>query len=439
MDDGIHPSADITRLHALRNHQKAWDSMTWSETGFIFMEQGHCWELCGGVLCQATGTGGLSCVQLPSRFRGIEEKRWTLANFGFNVRDFTIDPSQDLLVLLEATGLHQSFIVHLRSLSTGAPHSLAGGPTIIHSPCPLDTWKFAIQICRQRLGVLIQDSPIDNNDRELMVWDWKTSRLEMGIRGRDIQSFSFVSDDLILVAKVVPGHNGQSIPRLDILNVSQSESAILPSSGVDFICGLQYPSIKGEITELLVRSEPAPSWMPQQVPFFTSKKERLFVVTCSVATEGDEVSVLFVPLSTILAQAQAATGVPRSVVEWTNWGPGGTRMIARRPSETWVCYSFGMKFIHLLPWKKEPRARIYDFNPYTVNRGVSNAENGTPPVWKRLAKTQKINAQISFFEEDVVTSLPGRVGVVYLPITEPSRSWEAAMLSEDNVVAVSVG
>ncbi|KAH7926824.1 hypothetical protein BV22DRAFT_323419 [Leucogyrophana mollusca] len=341
MDDGIHPSADITRLHALRNHQKAWDSMTWTETGYIFMEWGHRWKLCGGVLCQATGTGDLSCVQLPSRCREIEDKRWTLANFGFNVRDFTVDPSQDLLVLLEATGPHRSFIVHLRSLTTGAHHSLASGPSIIHSPCPLGSWEFTIQICRQRLGILIGDSYISDNDKDLMVWDWKTSRLEM--------SFSFVSDDLILVAKVVPGHDGRSIPRLDILNVSQYESAILPSSGVDFICGLQYPPIKGEITKLLVRSEPAPSWMPQQVPFFTSQKERLFVVTCSVDTKGDEVTVLFVPLSTILAQIQAATGVPRSVVEWTNWGPSGTRMIARWPSDPWVCYSFGMRFIHLLP------------------------------------------------------------------------------------------
>ena len=37
--------------------------------------------------------------QLPSVIRGIEEKEWTF-DVGFDIDDFTIDPSQDLLMAI---------------------------------------------------------------------------------------------------------------------------------------------------------------------------------------------------------------------------------------------------------------------------------------------------------------------------------------------------
>jgi hypothetical protein len=65
------------------------------------MLTGRIWELYGGVLAQATGRNLLSFRQLPSHFRGIEEKTWTVDISQSGVRDFTFDNSQDLLVIAE--------------------------------------------------------------------------------------------------------------------------------------------------------------------------------------------------------------------------------------------------------------------------------------------------------------------------------------------------
>ncbi|KAH7907929.1 hypothetical protein BJ138DRAFT_1128806 [Hygrophoropsis aurantiaca] len=446
MDDGPHSSADKpVRLSALQSHQHCWDTMKWDPTaGSINMEDGNAWELCGGVLCQNISGGGVSCFQLPSQFKGIEAKRWIVPNPGFSVRDFTMDPSQDLLMLLEVNGElpEQTVIgIHLRNLSDGAPHPLANGALITHSPGMEGNFRFALQICGRRIGVLIADEALQSDsDQELLVWDWRTGQLELFIRGHELQSFSFATEDLIIVAVISSDDEELQSFSLAVLSVSQSPNTATSINDLDYICALQYPTVNVDIQSVIIRSEPAPGWVPHAslaVPFFSSLKNRLFVLTTVFDVSnntGSNTAVLFIPLSTILSQVQAAAGPSRSVIPWSSWGPHGTRMIARRPSETWVCYSFGMKFIQMLPWVQQRRARIYDFNQYArTSTPVDGTQDGKP-TWKKLAKSQKINEQMPIFQDDIITYLPGRVAEVHLP---SSSTYEAVMLSEDNIVAVS--
>jgi hypothetical protein len=91
------------RLSRLRKHRSAWKNLTWSREVKIPMKDGGLWELFGGVLGHSTQKGELNFHQLPSDIRGIEEKTWTLGpDFGCTVGDFSMDPYQDLLVLVEA-------------------------------------------------------------------------------------------------------------------------------------------------------------------------------------------------------------------------------------------------------------------------------------------------------------------------------------------------
>ena len=91
-----------SRLEALRKHQSSWGNLKWSRELRIPMENGGLWGLYGGILAQSTIQGTLTFTQLPSDLRSIEEKVWTLGpNLGLVVRDFCMDPSQDLLVLIE--------------------------------------------------------------------------------------------------------------------------------------------------------------------------------------------------------------------------------------------------------------------------------------------------------------------------------------------------
>jgi len=62
---------------------------------------GSLWELYGGVLAQNSPEGMFHFMRLPAVSRGIAEKSWKVPPQSFNVRDFGMDPSQDLLVLIE--------------------------------------------------------------------------------------------------------------------------------------------------------------------------------------------------------------------------------------------------------------------------------------------------------------------------------------------------
>ncbi|KAG1775705.1 hypothetical protein EV702DRAFT_1234788 [Suillus placidus] len=76
-------------------------------------QDGHAWELSGGVLCQAMQSqSGLTCIQFPCKIKDIPKWKWTIDDFGFRIRDFTIDTSQDLIVALEIVG-------HISKCSTG--------------------------------------------------------------------------------------------------------------------------------------------------------------------------------------------------------------------------------------------------------------------------------------------------------------------------------
>ena len=87
------------RMDALHKHVHAWDNLDWKFTT-ITVPNGDVYELANGVYAQGNDRS-VTCVELPSRIRGIAESRtWVHEDVGFVPRDLIIDPTQDLLVLL---------------------------------------------------------------------------------------------------------------------------------------------------------------------------------------------------------------------------------------------------------------------------------------------------------------------------------------------------
>lgn len=97
--DHATPSSAATRLALLREHIDRWHSLDWTETR-IQIPHGHLYEFTAGVYCLATNDT-LTALELPSRVRQKESRMWTHRGFGFDLIDFTFDPTQDLLVLAE--------------------------------------------------------------------------------------------------------------------------------------------------------------------------------------------------------------------------------------------------------------------------------------------------------------------------------------------------
>jgi hypothetical protein len=63
------------------------------------IDDGPAWELAGGVLGQSSRMRHMRFHQLGSELRGISKKTWDV-ELDFLCRDFTMDPGQDLLVVL---------------------------------------------------------------------------------------------------------------------------------------------------------------------------------------------------------------------------------------------------------------------------------------------------------------------------------------------------
>jgi hypothetical protein len=102
MMDGPPGGLDVAaRLDRLVRRQAAWDDLKCTEDKSIEMLTGGVWELYGGVFAQATGRDVLTFRRLSSHYRGIMENVWTVDISQIDMRDFTFDNSQDLLVIAE--------------------------------------------------------------------------------------------------------------------------------------------------------------------------------------------------------------------------------------------------------------------------------------------------------------------------------------------------
>lgn len=100
MEDGP-PStlSNSDRLERLLQHQEVWKALRWQSETIVPMTRGGVWEFYGGVLAQARGRETLLFKQISSKFKNIEEKDWE-CDLKLRVRDFTMDPAQDLLVVI---------------------------------------------------------------------------------------------------------------------------------------------------------------------------------------------------------------------------------------------------------------------------------------------------------------------------------------------------
>ncbi|KIK99991.1 hypothetical protein PAXRUDRAFT_822178 [Paxillus rubicundulus Ve08.2h10] len=434
LEDGNHSSLDtVSRLKALREYNRAWNDMKWTHNATVPMRDGRCWELSGGILAQATFQNEILSIQLPCKVKGIPEKRWTVP-FDFTIRDFTSDNSQGLLALIERSGTlpDVSYKIHLRTLA-GEPHPRAVVPLVTHAPQSAhDQFLFLIQICGPHIAVLFINQLGAATPDMLLVWNWHTGQQKVYMRVLQLCSFAFMTEDLILVAIV----RSVNEPCLVVLSIAACGNPIQAFEDMTYICELQYPALKYDVEDILIRSEPTPSWRPPAslaVPFYVSRKDFIFTISLRV-TAGHEIrenTLLFVPLSTLLSQVALSYDAPQRRIAWKEWGPKGTRMIFRESSEIWVCYTHGMRFIQGLRWKDGHKARVYDFNPYAARKyeGIDSSVK-----WKPLARKATMKVQSHAFAEEVVTTLPGRVAMVDL--AHSKDGCEAAMIGENNIVMV---
>lgn len=88
------------RLNLLRSYETSWKNLDWNTHTSLPVPEGSLWELYGNVWAHSKGSDSIFFVQIPSRLRDVPLRQWTIV-LDFSLRDFGMDPSQDLLVVIE--------------------------------------------------------------------------------------------------------------------------------------------------------------------------------------------------------------------------------------------------------------------------------------------------------------------------------------------------
>lgn len=104
MVDGVSgPFHVATRFEKLRSLQRSWNGMQEPASTVLNLDQ-HIpiYDLQKGILSIAMWeSSSIQFYRLPSRVNEIEEQTWSIPEDGVRTRDFTTDPANDMIVILE--------------------------------------------------------------------------------------------------------------------------------------------------------------------------------------------------------------------------------------------------------------------------------------------------------------------------------------------------
>ena len=272
--------------------------------------------------------------------------------------------------------------------------------------------SYTIQTSGDLLGILTE-SPNDDTDADLLIWNWKTGALLLvrmpapppcryvdikvlaqHVIASELPSFAFLTPRHILITALPPDEpeeqilfvNGSSDPHLLVIDLDAAPSHPVRFADLDYLCSFHYPVFSSAFTAITiqVRSDPSPDWAPHpslRAPFSVSHKDRLFVVTIWVLEVHIPIGLLsLVPASTLLGKIEGMQpGETRRKYTWDVWGPSGSRLLLAPSTHTsvWVCYVYGMTFAMAYRQGSQKVIVTFDFNQLEVRRRAAQAAVAT--------------------------------------------------------------
>ncbi|KZT36560.1 hypothetical protein SISSUDRAFT_1063574 [Sistotremastrum suecicum HHB10207 ss-3] len=274
-------------------------------------------KLIGGICAtyddrNSEGTS-ITFTTLPSVARNIElrEQRIKLTT---KLIEFTIDPSQDLLVLVEKSrALAVGYRFHFRTMSQNTPHPQALKETIEYHPPDDLVEELSIQISGQRIIVLVilYDADGERDFTILGAWDWHAGNFLASYDGgkRVVCSFAHITPSRFMLAEyfLYPRHLARHDPhiRLALLDLCEKpdgnyhfvhvESLLLPP--------IECPKFWGEcrVSEFDIHPDIGPvvtHELPNHPsPFHPDPTHRLFLVTLSLTDDTDFVDPILLELN----------------------------------------------------------------------------------------------------------------------------------------------
>jgi len=404
MENG--PSGVLTtseRLESLRNYEASWKKLEWTEHHTISYPQGLAWALYGNVWAHSRGSDAIDFVQLPSRLRGIPIRQWTL-RFDFDVGEFSMDPSQDLLVIIENTSRNLPNLrrIRLRTLSTGEKHPLAESTAALeHTLAPVpgpgrDPALYSIRICGDYVGILVRNPAYCRN--ELVVWSWKTGAQNLMVLSTGLISFVFLDNNFILGSSCQRGEPpALLVYRLEQRPAGRDDTVTTPTNThfLRFLLGRRFQSPR-KISYILLASYPSPGWLPSagQVPFHIAGDERMLAMYSQyvddLTTNGSRKTFL-IPTKAFLRQIERLSHEEGRDVEWEVHSPQPIEHLPEHVEwdESWPYFAFGMRqvFIRMIDDNIDNmNILIRDLSPRRCLRANEEEREKSDALYKSISR-----------------------------------------------------
>ncbi|EPQ55952.1 hypothetical protein GLOTRDRAFT_138664 [Gloeophyllum trabeum ATCC 11539] len=382
MEDGPTSAISVSeRLQRLKNYTEAWKTMSFSPEVETVTLTGNLWELCGGVLglSDRAKPATLMFRKLPAIARGIEGKEWTIEDVGFPIRDFKMDPSQDLLVMIELppeppAGGFVPCKIHLRTLNGNKPHPSVSDSvmvTSIRTPHD-DSLCFTIKLCGDRLGIMLEYLRHEDHrgDVDIMVYNWRTAASLFRIYGIDspIEAYTFLSEEYILL-----GIAEDCVPRLEVYKLYEDSNITRREwNGQDYFCAFAYGRKPHSIMwgSMVIQGEAPTSWSQsgyEDIPFFTSPSRRVVGVMFDDALDADadwsHHTRHLIHLPKLLSLVSLRPEQTGTTYVWPFWANDTALSVPELdPSPIWWYWIHGTKVLHSFAQEKLVQSLIRDFH-----------------------------------------------------------------------------
>ncbi|KZT07120.1 uncharacterized protein LAESUDRAFT_699525 [Laetiporus sulphureus 93-53] len=415
LEDGL-PSQMSTkeRLELLLDRRRRWRKLDWVERVTVPSPRlSHAYELVGGVYAkgapfgETNGSHVFSATWLPSRMQAM--RKVERDDVGVSMRDFALDPSQDLVAFFavpdpSANGRLLAQVA-LRKLSTNEPYPGVARKVLRVLLPPFLPGHAVIQIVDDVIGVFSL-----SEERGLVIWHWRSARVLVHRVGNEfpesVCDFAFLSSRAYVLTTTMDPGTVEVYTFEDHAEPPEHEPA--PPAHV---ATLQLPPLAEDSMLMFFTTHTGPfvcNPIPGK-PFHVSRDSYVHMMSMDYLAER---SYHMIVHNRFLLSFVPRDGVKlHSKVEltWKEWGPTNTRIIRRTGSYQLLRYVHGARII--LPPTRQASGQlmqVLDFNVHSRRVNDPAAVQDTPDndLVYDLDEGSSTARAGDIFQHDVVTSLP---------------------------------
>ncbi|KAI1793750.1 hypothetical protein LXA43DRAFT_1081303 [Ganoderma leucocontextum] len=346
------------RLKLLLQRRARWRYLNWTHIIPIAAPAlCQAYELVDGVFASSMGNGfsGSRHLQLTWLPTSTDEATRTIErdDLGVQMRDFAIDPSQDLMALVIADDVAShlvglSFTIRLRTISGNKPHPQARVPQL-QAPVPFQVGNSFVQIVDDVVGAFFWV-----RGPGLIIWNWRTGKIVVNCIGFDLPTgaydFAFISNRAYMIT-VTTNCGSIALYTFSDANEDNPSSSAPQSPSIDHrllptqIAILSLPPTNPGVALQRFLTHAAP-FVANPTPgrmFETSRDAHVHIMSLFYGDPSRDYHLFLhnrFLLSHIPPGVGSGEGVKVIEKQWDDWGPDNTRFV------NWITHFQWLRYLH---------------------------------------------------------------------------------------------